>query len=101
MSDIFLGIGPYYPPQGHESAFSSQSHKILKLAYYRNYRIDSNQILHSDRLPNALHGWFNHSHNKSKMANGRHLGKIEKSSYLGLVLTDFDEIWQDDAVWLI
>jgi len=31
------------------------------------------------------------------MADGRHLGKIEKSSYLGNHLTDFDQIWYDDA----
>ena len=38
-------------------------------------------------------------HYKSKMADGRHLGKkIEKSLYLGRGLTDFDEIWHDDAV---
>jgi len=29
--------------------FSSQTRKILKLAYYRNYSIDSNQILQSDK----------------------------------------------------
>jgi len=27
------------------------------------------------------------------MADGRHLGKIEKSPYLGRGLTDFDKIW--------
>jgi len=32
------------------------------------------------------------------MADGRHLGKIEKSPYLGRSLTDFDEIWHGDAV---
>jgi len=33
---------------GREWALSSQTRKILKLAYYRNYCIDSNQIMHSD-----------------------------------------------------
>jgi len=28
------------------------------------------------------------------MANGRHLGKIKKMSYLGQGFTDFDQIWQ-------
>jgi len=46
MINIFGGL---CPPKGREYAFSSQSHKILKLAYYRNYCIDSNQILHSDK----------------------------------------------------
>jgi len=40
---------------------------------------------------------FTHTHYKSKMADGRHLGKIEKSPYLGHGSTDIDEIWQDDA----
>jgi len=30
-------------------AFSSQTRKTLKLAYYRNHCSDSNQILHSDK----------------------------------------------------
>jgi len=30
------------------------------------------------RPPNALRGWSRHTHYKSKMADGRHLGKIEK-----------------------
>jgi len=33
------------------------------------------------------------------MADSRHLGKIEKSLYLGRGLTDFDEIWYADAIW--
>jgi len=32
------------------------------------------------------------------MADGRHLGKIQKTPYLGRGLTDFDEIWQAGAV---
>jgi len=31
------------------------------------------------------------------MADGRHLGKIEKLPYLGNGLTDFDQIWQGEA----
>jgi len=34
------------------------------------------------------------------MADGRHLGKIEKLLYLSRGLSDFDEIWHDDAVQL-
>ena len=32
------------------------------------------------------------------MADGRHLGKIKKSSYLGPGLTDFDKSWHGDAL---
>jgi len=32
------------------------------------------------------------------MADGRHLGKIGKSLYLGGGLNDFDGIWLGDAV---
>ena len=33
------------------------------------------------------------------MADGRHLGKkIERLLYLSRGLSDFDEIWRDDAV---
>ena len=35
---------------------------------------------------------------KFKMADGRHLGKIEKSLYLLNGLTDGHEIWHSDAV---
>jgi len=38
---------------GYEKAFFC---KILKLAYYQNYRIDSNQILHSDKDHQMLVG---------------------------------------------
>ena len=46
----------------------------------------------------CLHGWSLHTHYKSKMADGRHLGKIEKLLYLSHSSSDFDEIWHDDAV---
>jgi len=49
--------------------------------------------------PNALRGWSKHVHHKSKMADGRHLGKIEKSPYLSNGLTDRLEIWRGDAMW--
>jgi len=34
---------------------------------------------------------------RSKMADGRHLGKIDKSPYLSTGLTDHHEIWHGDA----
>jgi len=37
-----------------DQVFSSQTHKILKLAYHRNYCIVSNQILCSDKEHKVL-----------------------------------------------
>jgi len=37
------------PKKGREYAFSSQTSKMLKLAYYRNHCTDSSQILQSDK----------------------------------------------------
>ena len=45
----------------------------------------------------CLRGWSPYTHYKSKMAGGRHLGKIEKSSYFGRGSTDFHEIWHAGA----
>ena len=39
-----------------------------------------------------------HTHYKSKMADGRNLGKIEKLLYLNRGSSDFDKIWHADAV---
>jgi len=51
--NITSHLGVKSPPKrqfwGREWAFSSLSREILKLAYYRNYCIDFNQILHSDK----------------------------------------------------
>ena len=44
-----------------------------------------------------LHGWSRNVENKSKMADGRHVEKLEKSRHLRHRLTDFDESWQGDA----
>ena len=50
---VFWGEMCPQPPspqkRGFFKAFSSQSRKILKLAYCQNSCIDSNQILHSDK----------------------------------------------------
>jgi len=37
------------------------------------------------------------THDKSKMADGRHFEKIEKTPYLINSLTDRNEIWYGDA----
>jgi len=51
----------------------------LKLSYYRNYCIDCNQILHRNKNHQALalRGWSNYAPNKWKMADSRHLEKLQ------------------------
>ena len=49
----------------------------------------------------TLRGWPQYACNKSKMVDGRHTGKINKSQYLSNGLNDIDEIWHDDAYWII
>jgi len=63
-------------------AFSSPSGKILIVAYYQNYCIDSNQILHNDKDHQMSFMGRSNARHKSKIADGRHLEKIEKSLYL-------------------
>ena len=41
----------------------------------------------------------NFEFHESKMADGRHV-KTVNSPYLCSRLTDFDEIWRDDAYWV-
>jgi len=52
-SPLLVNFGPLFrgEPQffDREEAFSSITRKILKLAYYRNYCIDSNQVFHNDK----------------------------------------------------
>jgi len=52
-------------------------------------------VIKTTKCPSWL---VSHTHYKSKMADGRHLGKIEKLLYLSRGLSDFDEIWHADAV---
>ena len=47
-----------------------------------------------ERPPNALRGWSAPMHNKSKMADGCHLGKIEK---IVISLTRFNRFWPNLA----
>jgi len=42
--------------------------------------------------------WSKQAHNKSKMADNHHIGKIENHHYLSNGLTDRHEIWRGDAV---
>ena len=85
---------------GREQALWRQTWKIFKVSYYRNYFIDFNQILHSDRDHQVVIVCRPNTHpSKSKMADGRHFGQTVKWPYLCNRLTDFDEIWQGDACW--
>jgi len=51
------------------------------------------------RPPSGHRGWSQYVPSKFKMADGRHFAKSVKSPHLCKLLTDFDEIWQDDAHW--
>jgi len=79
-------------------SFSSLIRKILKLAYYRNYCIDSNQILHSDKDQQITFvGCPNTRITNLRWRTAAILEKIEKSPYLMNGLTDHHEIWYGDA----
>ena len=63
----------------------------LKLLCCRNYCIYWNQILHNAIIhqpPNTLRVWSKYAPNKSKMADGGHIGKIGK--LLNLLITFLD-----------
>ena len=69
-----------------------------KTSYFQNYCIDSNQILHSDKDHQMPFVGGPHTRiTKSKMADGRHLGKIKKLLYPRRGATDFDQIWHGEA----
>jgi len=93
---LFRGSKPPNPQfWGVNRCFQTKLAKSKKRAYYQNYCIDFNQILHSDKGHQRPFVGGPDTHNKSKMADD---GKIEKLPYIGLGLTDFDEILLDDAV---
>jgi len=50
------------------------------------------------KITKCLREWSKHTHQKGKMADCRHLGKIEKSPYLSNGLTDRLEVWLGDAL---
>ena len=55
--------------------------------------------LHSDKDHQTTFAGGPNAHNKSNMADSRHIGKIEKSPYLSNGLTDRHEIWHGYTVW--
>jgi len=58
-------------------AFSCQTCKKFKLSYYRNYCIDCNRILHSDKDHQVPFVDGPNMPQTSKMADGRHLEKLK------------------------
>ena len=97
-NEIAPHLGGRIPPKktifGVWISFSSQTRE--KHAYYQNYCIDSNQILHSDKdhkMP-FVDGPNTHITNP----RWRTAAVLEKSPYLGRGFTDVDEIWHSDAV---
>jgi len=76
--------------------FSSQTREIKNVHIIKTTAPITTKILHSDKdhqMP--LVGGPD---TRITNADGRHLGKIEKSSYLSHRLTDFGEIWHAHAV---
>jgi len=49
---------PKHPKMGMNRHFSSKTRKILKLSYYRNFHIYSNQILDNDIDQRAFREWI-------------------------------------------
>jgi len=49
-------------------------------------------------IPTKFRRLSQHTHYKPKLADGHHLGKIEKLLYLSRGSTDFDKNWLEDAV---
>jgi len=109
------GFGGFYPQNGEQYQQNPKRHILARVCvvwaipktpilgawigiFKPNFSVNSNQILHSDKDHQMPFVGGQNTHNKSKMADGRHLGKIEKSPHLGRGLTDFDQIWHGNAV---
>jgi len=89
------------PPKSHflgrEYAFSSQTRQIRKHAYYRNYCIDSNQILHNDKDQKMLFMRRQNPRTTNSTWRTAAILNMEKLRYFGNGMTDFDEIWHGDT----
>ena len=71
----FRGSKPPKQFWGYEYKFTSQTREIKTRAYYQNYCIDSNEILHSDKDHQMTFVGGTNTHHRSKIADGRHLEK--------------------------
>jgi len=77
----------------------SQTRKIVKVSYYRNYSIDSSHILQNDRNHQlVVVGGPNKRQTNPRWRTAAIL-KTVKSPFLRNRLSDFDEIWHDKAYW--
>ena len=77
----------------------SQTRKIVKVSYYRNYSIDSSDILQNDRNHQlVVVGGPNKRQTNPRWRTAAVL-KTVKSPFLRSRLSDFDEIWHDKAYW--
>ena len=77
----------------------SQTGKILKVSCYRNYYIDFNKILHNDRDHQVVVVGGPNSRPTNPRWRTAAILRTVKSLYLCSRLTDFNEIWHDDAYW--
>jgi len=72
----------------------------MKPAYYQNYCIDSNQILHNTKYNQVLIvGGPNTPPTNPKWQMAAILEKKVLSPYIRSRLTAFNEIWYGDAYW--
>jgi len=82
--------------------FTGLTCKILKPAYYRNYCIDSNQILHNIIDHKVLIvGGPNTAPRNPRWRTAAILKKNVKSPYLRNRVTNFHKIWQGHANWTL
>ena len=96
----FLGSNPQKPKFWVWIGVSGQTGKILTVLYYRNYCVDSYQILQNDRYHQVvIVGGVNTWPTNPRWWTAAVLKKNIKSPYLCSCLTDFDEFWHTDAYW--
>ena len=78
--------------------FGSKTGKILSFILLNLLHRFQPNLAHRQRPRNSHCGWSRYAPNESKMANGRLFEKkTVKSPDLCNRVTDFDEIWHDDA----
>ena len=84
---------------GRESAFSSQTGNILKVACYRNYYIDFNQILHNDRDHKVV--VVGGPNRRPRNPRWRTAAILKKNRWIAISLQSFDRFWWDLVQWRI
>ena len=84
---------------GRESAFSSQTGNMLKVACYRNYYIDFNQILHNDRDHKVV--VVGGPNRRPRNPRWRTAAILKKNRWIAISLQSFDRFWWDLVQWRI